>query len=75
MYIGAEVGDIKSVGFAAGNERTADGATVAGFGLFGGWAFNNVNAGAIEMNFVASPTNETDVYQCVCLTDPSDFLG
>ncbi|KAF2819689.1 hypothetical protein CC86DRAFT_471788 [Ophiobolus disseminans] len=63
MYIGAETGDVKSVGFKFDNETKADGAIVTGFGLFGGWAYNNIEAGAIEMSFVATPTNETDVYQ------------
>ncbi|KAH7390704.1 hypothetical protein BKA66DRAFT_607726 [Pyrenochaeta sp. MPI-SDFR-AT-0127] len=63
LYIGADDGDLKKIGFSAGNETIPDGAIVAGFGLFGGWAYNSEHAGAIEMKFVASPTNETDVYQ------------
>lgn len=65
MYIGADAGDIKSVGFKHDNETNKDGAIVAGFGLFGGWAFNNDQAGTVKMDFVATPTNETDVYQYV----------
>ena len=65
MYIGADEGGIKSVGFEFDNGTMANGAIDTGFGLFGGWAFNNIKAGAIEMNFVATPTNETDIYQCV----------
>jgi hypothetical protein len=70
LYIGADAGDLKSVGFAFANETHEAGAIDTGFGLFGGWAFNNIKDGAIEMNFVATPTNETDVYQCVHSTGP-----
>ncbi|KAF2027241.1 hypothetical protein EK21DRAFT_115009 [Setomelanomma holmii] len=63
MYIGANSGDLKVVGFTVGNETASTNSTVDGFGLFGGWAFNNMDAGEIEMKFVASPTNETNVYQ------------
>ncbi|KAJ4366518.1 hypothetical protein N0V95_000184 [Ascochyta clinopodiicola] len=62
MYIGVEAGDLKTVGFAS-EDNIPDGATVKGFGLFGGWAYNNQKAGAIEMNFVATPANEADLYQ------------
>lgn len=62
MYIGAEANDLKTVGFAT-EDDLSEGATVKGFGLFGGWAYNNEKAGAIEMNFVATPANETGLYQ------------
>lgn len=62
MYIGADPDDLKTVGFVT-EDKVADGQTVKGFGLFGGWAYNNQKAGAIEMNFVATPTKETDLYQ------------
>ncbi|KAF2625169.1 hypothetical protein BU25DRAFT_460641 [Macroventuria anomochaeta] len=62
MYIGADAGDMKTVGFILEDE-IPDGVTVKGFGLFGGWAYNNQKAGAIEMNFVASPANEAGLYQ------------
>ncbi|KAF3051345.1 hypothetical protein E8E11_009307 [Didymella keratinophila] len=61
IYIGADADDLKTVGFATKDELS-EGATVKGFGLFGGWAHNNQKAGAIEMNFVATPANETGLY-------------
>jgi hypothetical protein len=71
MYIGADNGDMKTVGFAADDKAIPKGAVVAGFGLFGGWAFNNnVKDGVIEMKFVASPTTEEDVYRWVVLLLP-----
>ena len=62
MYIGADPDDLKTVGFVT-EDKVTDGQKVKGFGLFGGWAYNNQKAGAIEMNFVATPTKETDLYQ------------
>lgn len=62
MYIGADADDLKTVGFATEDE-VSEGVTVKGFGLFGGWAYNNQKAGVIEMNFVATPANETGIYQ------------
>ncbi|KAF9696686.1 hypothetical protein EKO04_005212 [Ascochyta lentis] len=62
MYIGADAGDMKTVGFVS-EDKIPEGATIKGFGLFGGWAYNNQKAGAIEMNFVATPANETGLYQ------------
>jgi hypothetical protein len=64
MYIGADVNDLKTVGFAT-EDDLSEGAIVKGFGLFGGWAYNNRKAGAIEMNFVATPANEPGLYQLV----------
>ncbi|KAL1643798.1 hypothetical protein SLS61_009113 [Didymella pomorum] len=61
MYIGADVNDLKTVGFAT-EDDLSEGAIVKGFGLFGGWAYNNRKAGAIEMNFVATPANEPGLY-------------
>lgn len=63
LYIGADDGDLKAVGFLGDNDTVPDGAIVAGFGLFGGWAFNSEHSGAIEMNFIASPTTDKDIYQ------------
>ncbi|KAJ4992509.1 hypothetical protein SVAN01_01892 [Stagonosporopsis vannaccii] len=62
MYIGTDANDLKTVGFAS-EDDVPDGTIVKGFGLFGGWAYNNQNAGAIEMNFVATPANETGLYK------------
>ncbi|KAJ8112717.1 hypothetical protein OPT61_g4980 [Boeremia exigua] len=62
MYIGAEVDDVKTVGFVSEDE-IPQGVTVKGFGLFGGWAYNKQKSGAIEMNFIATPTNEHGLYQ------------
>ena len=62
MYIGTDAGDTKTVGFVS-EDNIPKGATVKGFGLFGGWAYNNQKAGAIEMNFVATPANESGLYQ------------
>lgn len=62
MYIGAEEGDIKSVGFVSNYKNVSSGATVTNFGLFGGYAYNDA-AGSIEMYFVTSPTNESGIYQ------------
>jgi hypothetical protein len=62
MYIGADADDLKTVGFVT-EDKVTEGVTVKGFGLFGGWVYNNQKAGAIEMNFVATPTNETGLYQ------------
>lgn len=62
MYIGAGTDDLKTVRFATEDSVPA-GALVRGFGLFGGWAYNNQKAGAIEMNFVATPATEHGLYQ------------
>ncbi|KAF2626987.1 hypothetical protein BU25DRAFT_66377 [Macroventuria anomochaeta] len=62
MCIGAGEGDLKTVGFASNYKNVSDGVIVTGFGLFGGYAYNS-KAGSIEMYFVASPTNETGIYQ------------
>lgn len=62
MYVDTTDGAMNAVGFVAGNETAPDGATVTGFGLYGGWAFHRDDSSSIEMKFIASPTNETDVY-------------
>lgn len=62
MYIGTDAGHLKTVGFAW-EKDLPKGATVKGFGLFGGWAYNNQGAGEIEMNFVATPATEPGLYQ------------
>lgn len=62
MYIFADAGNIKTVGFVSNYKNVSDGAIVTDFGLFGGYAYND-EYGAIEMYFVALPTNETDIYQ------------
>lgn len=62
MYIGTDADDLKTVGFVSEDDITED-MIVKGFGLFGGWAYNNQRAGAIEMNFVATPANEPGLYQ------------
>lgn len=63
LYIGADDGDLKTIGFLGDNDMVPDGAIVAGFGLFGGWAFNSEHSGDIEMNFVASPTTDKGIYR------------
>lgn len=62
MYIGTDAGDEKTVGFVS-HDNIPKGATVTGFGIFGGWAYNNQKSGAIEMNFVATPAKEPGLYQ------------
>lgn len=62
MYIGTDAGDTKTVGFVSEDNISKD-TIVTGFGLFGGWAYNNQNSGAIEMNFIATPANEPGLYQ------------
>ncbi|KAF2134509.1 hypothetical protein P153DRAFT_427202 [Dothidotthia symphoricarpi CBS 119687] len=61
FYIGANAdGDnLKTVGFAS---TPPPGAISSGFGLFGGGVYSNQNTGSLLMNFVATPTNEKDVY-------------
>ena len=62
MYIGADEGEIKSIGFVSNYKNASDGIIVTDFGLFGGYAYNDA-AGSIEMSFVTSPTNESGIYQ------------
>lgn len=62
MYVDVTEGAVEPVGFALANETLRDGKTTSGFGLYGGWAFHKQNSSAIEMKFIATPTNETDIY-------------
>lgn len=61
MYIGADTDDLKTAAVATEHDLS-ECATVKGFVIFGGWAYNNQKAGAIEMDFIATPANETDLY-------------
>lgn len=49
------------VSFVNSND-TEDAGSVSGFGLYGGWAFHKNGAGEVEMKFIATSTNESDVY-------------
>lgn len=62
MYIDTTEGSLNAVGFVQGNQTLGDGSTTTGFGLYGGWAFHTNDESTIEMKFVATPTNETDIY-------------
>ena len=63
LYIDASPGAIKPVGFSRANESLPDGATDNGFGLYGGWAYHKDDPeAALEMKFLATPTNESDVF-------------
>lgn len=62
MYIGADANDLKTVGFCS-EDAVPEGSVVKGFGLFGGWAYNNQKSGVMEMNFVAASVGETGLYQ------------
>ncbi|KAF2687907.1 hypothetical protein K458DRAFT_414976 [Lentithecium fluviatile CBS 122367] len=62
MYIDTTEGAINAVGFVKGNETLGDGETTTGLGLYGGWAFHKVENSTIEMKFIATPTNESDIY-------------
>lgn len=62
MYVDTTGGSLNTVGFVKGNETVQGSGTTSGFGLYGGWAFHKNSEEAIEMKFVATPTNETDIY-------------
>ena len=68
LFIDMTEGTNNPVGFVKGNETLENGSTISGFGLYGGWAFHKNGEGSIEMNFLATPTNETDIYLYVSLT-------
>jgi hypothetical protein len=61
LYIGAESGNIKTVGFVEDYTSVASGAIVSNFGFFGGYLYNR-GGGSIAMDFAAVETNETGVY-------------
>ena len=62
LYVDLNAGTNDPLGFVGDNEKPPSGATVTGFGLYGGWAFHRNNGEPIAMKFLASPTNETNVY-------------
>ncbi|KAJ4303507.1 hypothetical protein N0V90_002403 [Kalmusia sp. IMI 367209] len=62
MYVDLTDGAANPVGFVTDNGTLPSGATVVGFGLYGGWAFHKQNDSALEMKFLATPTNETGIY-------------
>lgn len=62
MYIDLTEGAVNPVRFALDNETLPSGASSVGFGLYGGWAYHKKDNATIEMNFLATPTNETGVY-------------
>ena len=62
MYVDLTEGATNPVGFTTGNETLPSGATVVGFGLYGGWAFHKQKDASLEMKFLATPTNETGIY-------------
>ena len=62
MYIGADEGDIRTVGFVVDYRNASNSELVTDFGLFGSYAYNSA-AGAYEMYFTALPINESGIYQ------------
>ena len=62
LFIDITEGAMNPVGFVKGNETVPHGTEVSGFGLYGGWAFHKNAEASIEMKFLATPTNETDLY-------------
>ncbi|KAF9701904.1 hypothetical protein EKO04_000442 [Ascochyta lentis] len=74
LYIGSDNDDLKEVGFTSNYKNVSDGVIVTGFGLFGGYAYND-KAGSIAMYFVASPTNETGIYQIKWSASKTEISG
>ncbi|OCL07333.1 hypothetical protein AOQ84DRAFT_440255 [Glonium stellatum] len=62
MYIDTTTNAFEPVGFTTSNTTLSEGEVTEGFGLYGGWAFHLNDAGTVDMNFYASPTEENDVY-------------
>ncbi|KAF2640243.1 P-loop containing nucleoside triphosphate hydrolase protein [Massarina eburnea CBS 473.64] len=63
LYVDTTAGAINPIGFIKQNETLPEGATAIGFGLYGGWAYHRQEESDIQMKFIATPTNETGIYQ------------
>jgi hypothetical protein len=59
MYIDTSASAFSPIGFTTSNSSF----TTTGFGLYGGWAMHLDDAGTVRMDFYATATNVSDVYE------------